>query len=351
MVVEFRARRAVATKVAALLIAIILVVVIVGAYFLYPRSAGPPTSASLSLESAPNANDAPIYYGVQQGIFSSEGVNVTVEAGKGTSGTIANVADGSVDFGLADTPGMIFAIANANITNVRIVAILYQVNFYAVFYNKAAISNISDLDGKSGALSAPSISTLTPMFDLFAKMNGLNLSSMQLQYSTSSLFTYLVAQGKVDFTTNKITNLPAIQAAAAESGIQVGDFLLSNYGINTYGEALLTTTQMIQQNPSLVQKMVTAVMKSMIAAEGDPTAAVSALVKAQPQLNYSLVLPGFELDLACCTKNASSSTDPLTFGYISPQEISQTVNFVVEGAGIRSVNASTIYTDEFTKPS
>jgi NitT/TauT family transport system substrate-binding protein len=246
---------------------------------------------------------------------------------------------------------MIFAVANANITNVRIVSILYQSNFYAVFYNKAVISSISDLDGKSGALNAPSISTLTPLFDVWAKNNGLNTSSMNLQYSTSSLFTYLVAQGKVDFTTNKITNLPAVQDVANQNHIQIGSFLLSQTGLDSYGEALLTTTQMIQQHPDIVQKMVAAVSSSMIGAENNPAAAVSALVKAQPQLNYSVVFPGFQLDLSCCTRTGVSSSEPLVFGYMDPARMQQTVNYVVLGIGAKPINATAIYTDAFTKPS
>jgi len=239
--VDIRRSVAISSKAIALVVVVILVVA-AGAYLAYRDSVVPASKTTLSLESAPNAYDAPIYYGLQQGLFANQGLNVTLESGKETAGTIANVASGSVEFGLADTPGMIFALANANITNVRIVAILYQENFYAVFYNKATISSVSDLEGKSGALNDPSISTLTPLFDLFARTNGLNVSSINLQYSTSSLFTYLVAQGKVDFTTNKIHNLPAVQAVAKENGIQIGAFLLSKYGLDTYGEALLTTT-------------------------------------------------------------------------------------------------------------
>ena len=344
-------RRSAIGKRFVVLIVVVILVAAGGLYFLAGSTPTPSSKVTLSLESAPNAFDAPIYYGLQQGYFSKQNLNVTVEAGKGTAGTIANVASGNVEFGLADTPGMIFAVSKANITNVRVVAILYQENFYAVFYNKAVISKIADLQGKSGALNAPSISTLTPLFDLFAKINNLNLSSMALQYSTSSLFTYLVAQGKVDFTTNKIHNLPAIQAAAAQNGIQVGAFLLSDYGLKTYGEALLTTTQVIHDHPDVVQKMVTATMQSVIGSEADPSAAVKALVAAQPQLNYSVVYPGFKLDLSCCTKNATSATDPLTFGWINPTQIQQTVSFVVQGLGIPQVNASSLYTDAFTKPS
>jgi NitT/TauT family transport system substrate-binding protein len=348
--VHLQRKVAISTRLTVLVVVVILVAA-AGAYLGYEYTVVPASQVTFSLESAPNAFDAPIYYGLQQGFYKNEGLNVSLQAGKGTAGTISNVASGSVEFGLADTPGMIFALANSNISNVRIVAMLYQQNFYAVFYDKAHIASISDLQGKTGALADPKTSTLTPMFDLFAKMNRLNLSSMTLQYSTSSLFTYLVAQGKADFTTNKIHNLPAVQAVARQNGIQVGAFSLSHYGLDTYGEALLTTTQMIQAHSDVVQKMVKATMEGVIAAESNPSAAVSALVTAQPQLNQTVILPGFELDLSCCTKNATSTTDPLVFGWIDPQRMQQTVSLVVEGLAIRPINASNLYTDGFTKAS
>lgn len=332
-------------------ILVIVLIVVAASVFLYFRNSPPASNVTLSLESAPNAYDAPIYYGLQQGIFGAQGLNVSVQSGSGTAATIAKVAAGDVDFGLADTPGMIFALANSNITNVRVVAILYQENFYAVFYNKADISTIQDLNGASGAMAAPGSSTLTPMFDLFVKLNGLNLTSMNLQYSSSSLFTYLVAQGKVEFTTNEIHNLPDVQAIASESGIQLGYFLLSDYGVSTYGQALLTTTQMIEQHPGTVQEMVRATMESMIMSEQNPAAAVSALSEAQPQLNSTLLLAGFKLDLSCCTTNATSTTNPLVFGWIDPQKMQQTVNLVVEGLSLKEINATSLYDDSFTTPS
>jgi len=339
--------------VARVIIVILVIVVmgVAGLAFLYFQSSPPPSAVTLSLENVPNAYDSPIYYGLQQGVFSAQGLQVVVQSGSGTSGTIAKVASGGVEFGLADTPGMILALANSNITNVRIVAILYQENFYAVFYNKANISTIKGLNGASGALSAPGTSTLTPFFNLFASLNGLNLTSMKLQYSTSSVFTYLVAQGSVEFTTNKIHNLPAVQAVASKKGIQLGDFLLADYGLSTYGEALLTTTQMIQDHPGIVQKMVRATMESVIMSRLNPGAAVSALYEAQPQLNSTLLLAGFKLDLSCCTGNATSATNPLAFGWIDPQKMQQTVSLAVEGLSLRKINATSLYDDSFTTSS
>ena len=331
-----------------IVVLVVAVIAVAAVAILYLQSRQPPSAVTLSLENVPNAYDAPIYYGLQQGYFSAQGLDLAVQAGSGTSATIAKVASGGVEFGLADTPGMIFALANSNITNVRVVAILYQENFYAVFYNKANISTIQDLNGASGALAAPGTSTLTPLFDLFATQNGLNLTSMHLQYSTSSLFTYLVAQGKVEFTTNKIHNLPAVQAVASQNGIQLGAFLLADYGLKTYGEALLTTTQMIQDHPGTVQKMVRATMESVIMSRLNPEAAVTALSAAQPQLNSTLLLAGFKLDLSCCTGNATSSTNPLVFGWVNPQMMQQTVNMVVEGLSLKGINATSLYDDSFT---
>jgi len=138
---------------------------------------------------------------------------------------------------------------------------------------------------------------------------------------------------------------------ASENGIQLGAFLLSNYGLSTYGEALLTTTQMIQQHPGTVQKMVRATMESVIMSELNPAAAVSALVAAQPQLNSTLTLAGFKLDLSCCTANATSSTNPLAFGWINATRMQQTVNLVVKGLDLRPINATNLYDDSFTTPS
>jgi NitT/TauT family transport system substrate-binding protein len=336
-------------------IMVLVVVALVGAagsgYLLYTGISAPENSASLLLEVSPSLFHAPYYYGIDQGYYKSQDINLTILAGTGTTAAISNVAAGKADFALADTAGLVLALHNSNITNVRVIAMIFESSFFSIIYNKAQISSLSDLQGKTGEGGTSAASTITQVFFLLAKVNHLNISSINMEYGSGSVAQAQLASGKVQFELNSAHNLPLLQAAASENGVSLGEFPFAQNGINIYGEALITNTQTIQNDPDLVQRMVRASMQSVISAIEHPADAIASLVKAQPQVNSTLSLAGWNIDVSCCMRNVTTVSDPLQYGWIDPQRMQQTVNLIVAGLALQPINASSLYTDAFTKPS
>lgn len=315
-------------------------------YWLYLSTPTASRNVTFMLDFAPNSQHAPYYYGVQQGYYKQNGVNLTILPSKGTVAAISAVAAGQVDFALADTSGLIQAVSTSNITNVKIVSMVFAKNFYGVIYNTESIKTPADLAGKSGAASVlPNIQT--SLFTLFAKLNNVNFSSLKMQYATPGVYGSLLTQGKVQFVTNPVHNLPTLRAAALASGIQLGVFPFSSYGVDVYGQAIITSTQTIQAHPDLVRSFVAATMQSVVGAIRHPQDAVAALTRSQPQLNATTSLAGFESDVNCCMANATGIINTLTFGWIDPTTMQHTVNESVLGFGLKApVNASSLYTDD-----
>jgi NitT/TauT family transport system substrate-binding protein len=53
----------------------------------------------------------PFYYGVEKGFFKAEGINLTINEGRGSANTVQVVAAGSDTFGMADSSSVISLIA------------------------------------------------------------------------------------------------------------------------------------------------------------------------------------------------------------------------------------------------
>src|SRR5579875_2850154 len=127
-------RHAISKSIAVLVIVVILVVVAIGAYFvLNPSSSTQQTT--LMLDFSPTGYHALFYYGLDHGIYSSNGINLTILAGSGSANTVAAVASGKADFGFADTGTLAVAAATTNVSNVRIVAMVFQTTPGVVIYN------------------------------------------------------------------------------------------------------------------------------------------------------------------------------------------------------------------------
>lgn len=343
-------RKGIGRMVVALLISA-LVVISAGGIYAYQTARQSRDKATLLLEVKPTYNHFPYFYGLDQGIYASHGIDLAIEPGQSDAQSVSTLAAGKVQFALADVPTAVWAEATSNVTNVRVVAIIYQRTFFSVYYNKADIQNFSDLVGKTGGANNPATSAQTKLFELLLQLNNMSMSEMHMEYASGSVTSPLLADGQLQFSLRPLDSFGDVQAAAAKSGIQIGAFPFEAYGLSTYGSALLTTTQMIQEDPSLVQRMVEATMQSIIGAVKNPEAAAAALVKYEPQLNETTALTGIRLLTDCCMAGANSTSDPLAYGWINPAQMQNTVNLAVEGLGISTtVNASNIYTDQFTHP-
>ena len=341
-------RTGVTTKVAAV---VVIVVLLAGgaAVYLYESSQGPKSNLTFSLGISPGPEDAPQYYALKQGYYSGLGLNVTILPGTGGAAAIASVSSGEVDFALTDASGLVYSLLSSNVTNVKIVAVIFPTSFFGIIYNKAMISNIADLSGAPGAALNPSIGISTKLFLGLAKQNNLNVSNVQ--YSTSeSTVEGEVSTGKVDWAIGGAQDVAFLQPVDAQKVIQLVFFPYRELVFTSYGEVLITSTSMIAQNPDLVKSFVSATLKGMVQGTLNPLAAAEAEASYQPQLNVSQMQAGFDLDVNCCLTGVTSSTNPLVFGYINSTRMQQTANNVIAGAGLdRQVDATQFYTDAFTQ--
>lgn len=341
-------RRGLTVKLIALVVIILLASAGVAVYF-YETSLAQENNVTLNLGFPPGPEHAPQYYSLQQGYYSSQGINASLLPGRGSLAAISAVSTGKVDFAIIDASALIFSLHDSNITNVKIVSVLFPASFYGIIYNKASVSGLSDLTSKPGALINPSTSEETRLFLALASQNGLNVAE-NVQYATSAaIIQGSLTTGKVDWIEAGAQDIAFLQPAASQLGIQLGFIPFSQLGFSSYGEVLITSTSMISNHGDIVKGFVEATMKGMVQSAVNPAGAAAAENHYEPQLNATLMLQGLNLDVSCCLQGITSSTNPLVYGYVDQTSMQTTVNFALLASGITaSQSASTFYTDAFT---
>jgi NitT/TauT family transport system substrate-binding protein len=314
------------------------------------RTTVQPTAVSMVLENTPQGRDAPLYYGLQQGYYKQNGVDLTINPSSTIQVGLTALEEGKVDFAVSDPSSLVLFAKNSNATDIRMISLNYEKNFAAIIYNNATISKPSDLNGKAGAMANPATSSLSAVWSLFAKANNLNTSSMNITFTSSGESGDLLLEGKVQFVVAIIDNLATYNEQGAASGLKFGAFIVADYGVELTGFSLVTTESMIQQHPAVVQAMVNATDESFVKGIENPQAAVTALVNANPQLNYTTSLIGFQETAGCCSVNVSSLTNPLQYGWMNPTDMQQTVANVAAAEGINgTLVATNYYTDAFVQ--
>jgi NitT/TauT family transport system substrate-binding protein len=190
---------------------------------------------------------------VTDGTYRKLGLNVRVDRGNGSGDTIAKVAAGAYDVGLADTYAMIrFNAANPNNQLISVAIVQDTSAVGVVGLRSKGINKPADLAGKR--IYAPTSDAGRILFPIFASLNGIDLNSIQWNTVTSELRDSMLARREADaVTSNTVTSVMNARAAGVpESDLAV--FFYARLGINLYGSSIVTTRAFAEKNPEVIRK-------------------------------------------------------------------------------------------------
>lgn len=243
------------------------------------------TPVTLMLNWYPYGEHAPFYYGLEQGIFAEHGIDLTIEAGQGSTKTAQAVGQNQVDFGWADTPAVLANIEKG--VSIKSVGVFLQTTPSAVqVFADSGIDSVADLKGKTIAVSAGDAPTTT--FPLFLEASGLAPGDVTEQNLDAAGKIAAMLAGQVDGLIGFAHDQgPTI---AARSGKEVSYLRYSDAGLNFFSNGLIANNSTIADKPELVEAMVAATSDSFTAAVEDPEAAVAAMSGKDPQLPAEDVL-------------------------------------------------------------
>lgn len=236
------------------------------------------TPVTLMLNWYPYGEHAPLYYGVQEGIFAEHGIDLTIDPGQGSTRTAQAVGGKQVDFGWSDTAAVLSNIDQG--VDIKSVGVFLQTTPSAVqVFADSGIEEPADLAGRTIAVSAGDAPTTT--FPMFLADVGLAPGDVKEQNLDSAGKMAALMAGRVDGLIGFAHDQgPTI---ANKSGREMRYFRYSDAGLNFFSNGLISHNSTINDKPELVQSMLDAVSASYAAAKEDPEAAAKAMVGVDPQ--------------------------------------------------------------------
>ena len=232
----------------------------------------------------------PYYYGKEMGFFKQEGIDLTINEGRGSGNTVQVVAAGSDTFGMADSSSLITtASKGADVKSVM--SLLNSTGFSVVSLASAGIRKPKDLEGKSLAVSPGD--PLGQLFRALAAANKLDINTIKFVQVDPAAKVVSVLEKKVD----------ALLGGADDQfflikykGVEPHALRYADHGANIVGMTILTTGNLIKTKPDLVRRFVRASVRSWDEAKKNPQAAVDAAMKVKPDLNRQSTLDQMMVD-------------------------------------------------------
>ena len=280
-----------------------------------------------------------------KGHFRDAGLNVTIDSGNGSGGTVTRVASGTYDMGFADMAALMeFHANNPDAPNKPVAVMMVYNNTPAAVLalKKSGISKPADLSGKK--LGAPVFDAGRKAFPIFEKAN--NVSNVAWTSMDPPLRETMLVRGDIDaitgFTFTSLLNLEA-------RGVKAEDVVImpyADYGVKLYGNAIIASPKLIQENPEAIKAFLKAFAKGAKEVMANPAAGIET-VKARDGI-INVALETRRLQLAINSVVASPDARREGFGQVDPARLALMASQVSDAYGTKTrINPTAVWNGTF----
>jgi NitT/TauT family transport system substrate-binding protein len=283
-----------------------------------------------------------------KGYYKAAGLDVTIDAGNGSGGTVTRVASGTYDIGFADMAALMeFHANNPDAANKPVAVMMVYNNTPAAVLalKKSGISKPADLNGKK--LGAPGFDAGRRAFPIFAKANS--ISGVQWTSMDPPLRETMLVRGDIDAITGfSFTSLLNLEAR----GVKTEDVVVLPYpshGVKLYGNVIIASPKLIKENPAAVKAFLSAFLKGAKEVMANPDPSIE-YVKARDGI-INVDLEKRRLRMAIDSVVASPDARAEGFGVVNPGRMALMASQVSDAFATKTrVDPSAVWTDALLPP-
>ena len=280
-----------------------------------------------------------------KGYYKAAGLDVTIDAGNGSGGTVTRVASGTYDMGFADMAALMeFHANNPDAPNKPVAVMMVYNNTPAAVLalKKSGITKPSDLNGKK--LGAPGFDAGRRAFPIFAKANG--ISGVTWVSMDPPLRETMLAKGDLDAITGfSFTSLLNLEAR----GVKTEDIVVlpyPSYGVKLYGNVIIASPKLIKENPAAVKAFLSSFSKGIKEVMANPDPAID-YVKARDGI-INVDLEKRRLRMAIDAVVASPDARAEGFGVVNPGRLALMASQVSDAFNTKTrIDPNAVWTDAY----
>lgn len=228
------------------------------------------------------------FWAQEKGYFAKEKLDVTIDQGEGSAGTVTRVMSGAYDAGFGDANAVMQNAATKPGDAPVIVYMLYSRAPFALLTKASTpIKSFKDLEGKK--LGAPAGGASVKMLPLMAKVNGVDYSKINIMSVAPNLQEQLLVQGQVDviaiFTATSYMNLISL---GLDPDKDYRWIYYADAGADLYSNCIIVSQKLAKEKPEAVKGLVRAINRSIKEVMENPDAAIDLLAQKEPLLKKDI---------------------------------------------------------------
>jgi len=283
-----------------------------------------------------------------KGYYKSAGLDVTIDAGNGSGGTVTRVASGTYDMGFADLAALMeFHANNPDAPNKPVAVMMVYNNTPAAVLalKKSGITKPADLSGKK--LGAPGFDAGRKAFPIFAKANG--ITGVQWTSMDPPLRETMLVRGDIDAITGfSFTSLLNLEAR----GVKAEDIVVLPFpahGVKLYGNVIIASPKMIKDNPQAVKAFLAAFTRGVKDVIADPKASVAYVKARDGIINEALELRRLQLAIDATVLTPDTRTEG--FGNVMGPRLALMASQVADAFGTKErINPDAVWNGSLLPP-
>lgn len=244
-----------------------------------PARAADPVAIQLAFDRPIDAVATPFVMAQESGLFSTEGLSVTMSAAPNAQEAMARIASGATDLALVDINTLISHRDKEKPDGPRAKAVfvLFNQAGYAIIARKSrGIQALGDLSGKSlGVVEGDPAAKFWPAV---ARQNGIKLATIKQSAISPAVREPMLSAGQVDAVTGT-SFLSAI--SLKDRGVPADDLVLlkfADYGSEAYGYAIVANPAFTAAKPEAVKAFIRAMVGGIQLMIKEPTLAIAQVV-------------------------------------------------------------------------
>src|ERR1700761_3094084 len=287
-----------------------------------PEAASAQTKLRFTLDWVPGATHGAFLIALQRGYYKQEGLDVTIDRGKGSAEVVRQLASGVYDMGFPDVNVVIdFDSKNPDQAFPVLMSGYEEAPAAIMFLKSSGITEPKQLDGKKIGV-APNDSTFK-LFPIFAKQTGIDVSTVDVTSIDPSLRETLLAQKKVDAAPGQYFNSFMELQAKGVPASDIGSFMYKDYGLALYRNSVAASRSFLKDHPDAVRGFIRATIKGLKDMVRDPEEAVKAAVAYEPLLDPDIERQRLRVAMDCCI--ITDTVRKKGFGDIDPARLDQVI--------------------------